>query len=227
MSKSWKFKALVLVTMLLLSACQFSAKQNHTEPMAVAADHRHLNDPSLIPSTDSKKIRTTNEHGTTSYGLGSSVYSMIGSSGLHSEGFSKHLESRLSGAGIAGVKVLVIDDMVILASENRTTAGSRYDPVQQKVLSIGGGQSGIGREPNRPPGTVGSLGAQDYNLDTAAVRIKEFMGGNVKVYPVMGKEAVDAINRIQENAGGPSISAQVLTDQLRTILQLALASKNK
>jgi hypothetical protein len=57
------------------------------------------------------------------------------------------------------------------------------------------------------------------------VRIQEFMGGNVKVYPVMGKEAVDAINRIQENAGGPSISAQVLTDQLRTILQLALASK--
>jgi hypothetical protein len=225
MNKSWRFLYLLLSLIMLLAACQSNTKENQDQPKSIASGHTHLNDAAVIPSVDSTKIRTTNEHGGTSYGMGSSVYSMIGSSGLHSDGFSKHLESRLSGAGIDGVKVLVIDDMVILAAESRTSTASQYDPVQQKVLSITGGQSGRGPEPNSPPGTLGSGGAIDNNLDMAANRIKDFMGGNVKVLTVTGSEAVNTIQRIQDNAGGSSMSAQVLSDNIRTILQLALVSK--
>src|SRR4051794_6991794 len=87
--------------LLALAACQQNTTdRSNAAPQSAAPTNQTTHstaDPSLIPADNSHKLRTTNEHGGTSYGMGSSVYSMMGSSGLHSEGFSSHLESRLSG----------------------------------------------------------------------------------------------------------------------------------
>ncbi|WP_426445555.1 hypothetical protein ACP26L_19435 [Paenibacillus sp. S-38] len=202
-----------------------TAKPLQTQTPTVIKDHTqgtHLQDAGVVPSVNSHKLRTTNEHGGTSYGLGSSVYSMIGSSGLHSEGFSSHLESRLSGAGVEGVKVFVFDDTVILATD-RQSAGSSMDSLQQKVLSPHGGQSGRGTE----PGTSGAVSPSNVpsmpsdNLGQAEQRVREFIGGNVKVLKVTGADAVQTIERMRSKAGSSAASAEELADDLRKLLRAA------
>ncbi|WP_248924705.1 hypothetical protein [Paenibacillus hamazuiensis] len=239
MKKGLKLAIPAFCAVLALTACQRGANQNaagntgqagNTQMSAQSADHTqgmHVHDAGVIPSVNSHKLRTTNEQGGTSYGLGSSVYSLIGSSGLNSDGFSSHLESRLSGAGIGGVKAFVFDDTVILAAERRQSSGSAYDPLQQKVLSPHGGQSGRGPEPGNNPGTMGSGGATDDNLAQAEQRIKDFVGGNVKVLKVTGTDAVQTIERMRKNAGSPSVSASAVADDLRKLLNMAAAEQGK
>jgi hypothetical protein len=220
-----RLKLLLLVTgsISLLTACQQRSTDNQ---MNIQSAHRghitHLNNASVIPSQNGLKTRTTNEHGGTTYGLGSSVYSMIGSSGLHSDGFSSHLESRLNGEGISGIKVFVFDDTVILATESRHITSSQYDPMQQKVLSNTEGLSGQGLEPNSDVGTQGSGKPADDNLQQAEKRIKAIMGGNVRVLTATGSKATEAIDRIRNHAA--TNSPKVLSDDFQALLKMVVGS---
>jgi hypothetical protein len=216
-------KLIVLFTCIamLLMACQRGSDVNQVKTQSAPVGHdAHLKHPDVIPNQFGPKIRTTNEQGNTTYGLGTSVYSLMGSSGLHSNGFSSHLESRLSGEGIDDIKVFVLDDSVILATEIRHATSAQLDPMQRKVLSPTGGQSATGPEPNNDVGTPGSGKVADDNLSQAVQRIKEMMGGDVRVLTVTGARAVRTIDRIRTNttAGG---SSQALSDDLRSLLKMA------
>jgi hypothetical protein len=209
----------------MLTACQLRTAENQVNVQSAPMEHTmHMDNPSLIPRIDGPKIRTTNEFGNTTYGLGSSVYSLIGSSGLHSDGFSSHLESRLSGEGINGVQVFVFDDTVILAAESRYPTGSNYDPMQQKVLSDTGGMSAKSKEPNRDIGTKGSGNVTNDNLSEAEHRIRTIMGGNVKVLTVTGSRGAELIKRIRTNSVS-SASSKVVTDDFQKLLKMTSQSK--
>lgn len=189
--------------------------------------HRHggNGDNRAIPSVDRMKTKTTNEFGGTTYGLGSSVYSVIGSSGLHSQGLSSHLESRLSGAGLSDIRVFALDDMVILASGKRGTSAYRYDTMQQKLLSNTAGMSGKG--PEAGPGTrigTNAVGNNDTHDNMAQAKrwIQDNMG-NVRVYTVTSPEAVKTIDRIRAHAG--SASPRRTAADIQRLLQIAMASK--
>jgi hypothetical protein len=193
-------------------------------PAPPARQFSHPQDASVIPSQHGPKQHTTNEFGGTTYGLGSSVYSLIGSSGLHSHGLSSHLESRLGGAGIGGVKVFAVDDMVIVATKKKEITSARYDELQQKVLSNTGGQAGKGREPGRKMSTKGEAGGtEDNNLDMAAAWLREHMGGTVQVLTVESPRAVEAIERIRSRADDKPASPLALSNDIRTLLQIAMS----
>jgi hypothetical protein len=216
-----RLKHLLLFTgvITLLTACQQRNIQNETNVQSLPTGHIvHLNNASVIPSENGLKTRTTNEHGGTTYGMGSSVYSMIGSSGLHSDGFSSHLESRLNGEGISGIKVFVFDDTVILATKNRQNTSSQYDSMQQKVLSNTGGLSGEGPEPNSDVGTQGSRKAADDNLQQAEKRIKAIIGGNVRVLTATGAKAVEIMDRIRNKAAASS--PKEVSDDFQSLLKI-------
>jgi hypothetical protein len=189
--------------------------------------HRHAGnaDPRAIPSVDRMKTRTTNQFGGTTYGLGSSVYSVIGSSGLHSQGLSSHLESRLSGAGMSNIRVFALDDMVILASKKRGTSAYKYDTMQQKLLSGTAGMTGHGPEagPGVNDGTTPAGGnATHDNMEQAKRWIKDNMG-NVKIYAVTSPEAVRTIDRIRSNAG--SASPRQTAADIQKLLQIAMSAQ--
>lgn len=224
-----RWLALPLGLILTLGACQPSgtdggeaAEDMQSAAVRPAADARSAQpaDPSAIPSEAGPKFRTTNERGQTSYGLGTSVYSLIGSSGLHSDGFSSHLESRLSSEGIDGVKVFVIDDMVVLGTEEPHATAAEYDPLQRKVLSFTEGlsakQDQFGAEETR-----GGSGAAEDNLTRAAGRIQDFIGGRVKVATVTGKRAVETIERIKAEMHSDKMSPQALTGDIVQLLREA------
>ncbi|WP_276356765.1 hypothetical protein [Cohnella caldifontis] len=196
-------------------------KANSLTPHRIAGH----GDPRAIPGADGAKTRTTNEFGGTSYGLGSSVYSVIGSSGLHSQGLSSHIESRLSGAGLSDIRVFALDDMVILAAKKSGTSAYRYDTMQQKLLSGTAGMSGHG--PEAGPGVnVGTTpagdGATHDDMEQAKRWIKDNMG-DVKIYAVTSPEAVRTIDRIRSNAG--SASPRQTASDIQKLLQLAMGSK--
>ncbi|MBD2843939.1 hypothetical protein IDH44_01935 [Paenibacillus sp. IB182496] len=184
----------------------------------------------FIPGASGVHSKTTNERGATTYGMGTSTYSRIGSSGLQSEGFSSHLESRLSGAGIDGVSVLVIDDLVVAATEREEMTASQYDPMQRKVLSQTGGFSGHGQEPGSRVGTYGTEPEpgmeQDNNLEQAVDKIHEFMGANVKILTATSPEAVELIQRIRSEAHGER-PGRGMADDIVKLLELASDSNSK
>jgi hypothetical protein len=217
-----QIKLMVLFTcVVLLTACARSSSPNRINTQSAPAGHEaHLKHPDIIPNQFGPKVRTTNEQGNTTYGLGTSVYSLMGSSGLHSSGFSSHLESRLSGEGVDGVKVFVFDDTVILATENRHATSAQLDPMQRKLLSPTGGQTATGPEPNSDVGTTGSFKVADDNLAQAKQRIQAMMGGDVRVLTATGAKAVQAIDRIRANTANGA-SSQAFTDDLRSLFKMA------
>jgi hypothetical protein len=223
-----KLILILIGAVTMLTACTQRSTGNQVKVQSVPVEHMShtmdLDNPSLIPRIDGPKIRTTNEYGNTTYGLGSSVYSLIGSSGLHSNGFSSHLESRLSGDGVNGVQVFVFDDTVILAAESRYPTGSKYDPMQQKVLSDTGGMAAIGKEPNRDIGTKGAGNVTNDNLSEAEQRIRTIMGGNVKVLTTTGPRAVELIKRMRTNAVS-SASSKAVADDFQKLLRMTSQSK--
>lgn len=238
--KRTALSALALTGALLLPACQANTMrqqsydgQDIVRQQQVTDDnlkaksllpphHAGNHDPRAIPSVDRMKTRTTNQYGGTSYGLGSSVYSVIGSSGLHSHGLSSHIESRLSGAGLSDIRVFALDDMVIIAESKHRTTASQYDAMQQKVLSGTAGMSGKGPEvgPGLNAGTYGA-GAQATHdsLEQAERWVRSNMG-NVKVYSVTSPEAVHTIDRIRSGAG--SSSPRQMAADIQRLLQIAM-----
>lgn len=180
-----------------------------------------MRDSSLIPSENGQKTYTTNNLGQTTYGMGTSVYSMIGSSGLHANGFSAHLESRLSGAGIEDVRVFVFDDTVVLATEKRDASASSSDELQRRLLDPNEGMSGKGVTPGEGLGGVRGTGNTDYdNLSMAATQIKALMGAEVKVLTVEGAEAVQAIDKIRAGALADNMSPDQIARDIGNLLRL-------
>ncbi|CDN41858.1 MULTISPECIES: hypothetical protein [unclassified Paenibacillus] len=150
-----------------------------------------------IPSIDRNKKTTTYEHAGTTHGLGTSTYSLIGSSGLHSGGFSSHLQSRLKADGIEGVKVFVFDDHVILASSKRGMTSASYDPMQKKLLSGTAGFSGHGAENTKSAGTYGVKSVDASTLEEAKAKLKEYLGDQVDVDSIESSKAIELIDKLR------------------------------
>ncbi|QNK58970.1 hypothetical protein [Paenibacillus sp. PAMC21692] len=221
--------AAAVAAMLLLGGCSAAMDTDDRDQIeAHSAEHEHqtkmLRDPSVIPSENGLKQQTTNRQGGTTNGMGTSVYGMIGSSGLHAAGFSAHLESRLSGAGIPDVKVFVFDDTVVLATAKRTPSGARYDSVQMKLLSPIEGMSGQGTAPGEGLGGItGTDKSAHDNLSMAAERITGFMGGGeVRVLTVENEMAVQMIDKIRTEATAEKLSPTAIADDIRALLELAV-----
>ncbi|MBW7457781.1 hypothetical protein ACFOLF_29740 [Paenibacillus sepulcri] len=221
----------ILLSVLLIGAIAVSGCQNgrnlKTESVQDAQHIREqqmrtLRNPNIIPSAGHMKVQTTNELGKTSYGMGSNVYSVIGSSGLHSEGLSQHLESRLSGMGINNVSVFVFDDSVVLAAAKRELTASQYDPMQEKVLSGTGGFSGRGTEPNSRIGTFGAgEKVSADNIDMAEKQIETLIGGSVHVIKIVNPEAVKTIKQIRSYSENPEAHPSQIADGINKLLRLA------
>ncbi|GMK40828.1 hypothetical protein PCCS19_38840 [Paenibacillus sp. CCS19] len=187
-----------------------------------------VRNPDIIPSHDGMKTMTTNRNGTTTNGMGTTVYSMIGSSGLHSTGFSAHLESRLSGVGISDVRVFVFDDTVVLATAKKVSSASQYDEVQQKLLSPTEGSSGTGVTPGEGLGGMKGTDTSSHdNLTLASKQIQNFMGGKVKVLTVESAKAVQLIEQIRTDATADKLSPAKIAGEFQTLLQIVERSGNK
>lgn len=234
MNKTVKLLALASLSAATLMGCTMNPAADgnrsnregtvtqHTAPMPSKQHKAHsLSDSSLIPSENGQKNYTTNNLGQTTYGLGTSVYSMIGSSGLHANGFSAHLESRLSSAGFSDVRVFVFDDTVVLATAKREPDASSYDEMQRKVLNQNEGMSSTGTAPGEGLGGVQGAEGQRDNLSNAASQIKQLMGAEVKVLVAEGEKAVQAIDKIRTDALADNISPDQIAQDIRVLLSLS------
>jgi len=218
---------IALLSALALSACgEPSSNQNEdsVQPHSTYQNEqqaKNVHDPSLIPSENGAKHYTTNRYGSTTNGMGTSVYSSIGSSGLYANGFSAHLESRLSALGVPDVRVFVFDDTVILAAEKLEPSAADYDSLQQRLLSQTEGMSGRGY--SNLSGLGGFKGTdtdKHDNLSVARGKIKSLLGGDVRVLTVTGADAVAAIDQIRQNAMAETISPRKIARSIESLLEL-------
>ncbi|MGE8206557.1 hypothetical protein ACQKP0_18765 [Heyndrickxia sp. NPDC080065] len=171
----------------------------------------------VIPSVDRTKKLTTNQHGNITSGLGSNVYSLIGSSSLHDGGISSHLESRLSGEGIPGIKVFVLDDTIILARAKHETTSTHYDNMQKEVLSGTKGSSNIG---GKKTGVRNINTNVDDNLDHAKRIMKDAFDGHVQILTITNKRAPDLIDKIKSNLKDQTPSYSQLSNDINTLIQM-------
>ncbi|WP_077213494.1 hypothetical protein [Bacillus dakarensis] len=223
-----RMKSVVLVYMLgiifTLSACAGQQNANESahsnnlhEPTAdpTNVSNTNLDDAAVIPSVDSDKKQSTDEHGGTTHGIGSNVYSLIGSSGLHDGGISSHLESRLSGEGIDGIKVFVLDDTVILARAKADATSNQYDPIQNHVLSGENGLSGKGDPDGTKPAEV-----SDDNLQKAQEYMKNVFNDNVQILTITNPEAVALIEKIKTNLFSKSVPYNQLASDISMLIRM-------
>ncbi|MFM1654339.1 hypothetical protein ACI7RC_19925 [Brevibacillus sp. B_LB10_24] len=181
-------------------------------------------DAGVIPSEFGVKTETTNRHGHNFSGMGTGVYGRIGSSGLHEGGVSSHIQSRLHSEGIDGIKVLVLDDTVILAQDQKQISAHRYDPMQHKLLNPTAGESGKGARSSTDPGlgTKGTSKAVDHdNLSAAREHIHSLFGSDVRVMTVTDRSAIQAIDRIKAKLKSGSASHAEISRDLSTIMRSA------
>lgn len=185
---------------LLLTACNNqAAPQKHptqTQSMNQAPGHEIV-----IPSVDREKKMTTNAHGRTSNGMGTNVYSSIGSSHLHSDGPSTKLEAQLNAAGVHGIQALVLKDAVVICpATTRSQSVNQMDPMQSHLLSNFTGSSARGPE-HTTPGTAGTLGRSDLNttLSQARAQIQKLYGKNIRVLTVTSKPGIDAFEQVKKH----------------------------
>ncbi|MEH7095891.1 hypothetical protein [Neobacillus vireti] len=217
----------MMVVFLLLAGCsaqqgehQVDAANLHDKSLNTKGNghvHGSTNNPNVIPSVDRAKKRTTNANRQTTNGLGTNVYSLIGSSSLHDGGISSHLESRLSGAGIPGIKVFVLDDTVILARAAAQTTSTRYDEMQQKVLTNTSGSSGKGNL----DGVDLSKQNTDDNLDQAKELMTKAFDGHVQILTVTNAKAMPLIDGIKANIKADKTNYTKLASDINTLIKMA------
>ncbi|MED3655636.1 hypothetical protein P4489_15165 [Heyndrickxia sporothermodurans] len=208
--------------LLVLAACtsqqgandRQQGKRNTQHPMNVSTHNDR--DMNVIPSTDRSKKLTTNQHGEITSGPGSNVYSLIGSSSLHDGGISSHLESRLAGEGIPGIKVFVLDDTVILARAKQENTSIHYDDMQNRVLSGTKGSSGK-IENNNGKEIDNNV---DDNLEHAKRIMNDAFDGHVQILTVTNANAPKLIERIKSNLKGKSPSYNQLTTDINTLIKM-------
>jgi hypothetical protein len=216
---------------LALSACSKSpwvnenaidaetTKNNYRNVSTNDDDHsKHLNSVKVIPSIDREKKRTTDEHGDTTNGVGTNVYSLIGSSSLHDGGISSHLESRLSGEGIPGVKVFVLDDTIILARAKQQTTSTRYDNLQNHVLRGTNGMSGKGEQ--QGVSTKNNNNNIDDNLQHAKRIMNDAFGGNVQILTITNPKAPGLIDRIKSTIKSSKPATNQLSSDISTLIKM-------
>ncbi|WP_433939739.1 hypothetical protein [Paenibacillus lautus] len=191
----WKGPLLGSVLLLSLTAClnQTDNQQNAQSTQPGNADTVHLHSADVIPSYHGPKTETTNVQGKTTSGMGMSVYSMIGSSSLHEGGVSSHVQSRLAGQGIDGVKAFVLNDTIVLARAESKVSSNHYDSMQKKVLSQTEGMSGKG-EPNE--GVMGVKAVDNDNMSQAKEQVKKMFNEEVQILTVTNPQAPALIDRI-------------------------------
>lgn len=193
--KTWQGLLVGAAAIIALSACA-NQSDNQVQMQSVThgnTDAHQMHNIDTIPSYDGPKTQTTNQFGKTTSGMGMSVYSLIGSSSLHEGGITSHVQSRLAGKGIEGVKVFVLNDTVILARAKSVISSNHYDEMQMKVLSQAEGLSGKG-EPNE--GIVGDKKVDSDNLAEAEEQVKAMFGGNVQILAITNPQAPELIDRI-------------------------------
>jgi hypothetical protein len=238
MKKVWK-NAVIFSAALFLSAC--SGQQNMGDESVQAEESQHdthgerktsvydksisarnMNDGLVIPSENGEKRQTTDEHGGTTHGAGTDVYSMIGSSGLNDGGISSHLESRLSGEGINGVKVFVIDDTIILARSTPEVTSNQYDSMQEHVLT---GVDGMSRKDLNKKDADSMKNAEatqdvDDNLDKAKSFMSKVFNGNVQTLTVTNPKAVVLIEKIKTNLKADSVPYDTVSKDIITLVKM-------
>ncbi|MDR9853144.1 hypothetical protein RJP21_05955 [Paenibacillus sp. VCA1] len=169
--------------------------------------HPHLNSIKVIPKFNGEKVRTTNENGTTYSGMGSGVYSRIGTSSLHNTPESKTLEDRLESAGITGISVLTLGDSVYIGDPEHHTHIKNSEPQPHKVLSPNEGSSGRGYMSQKGGYgyTIGQRDNTKTNLQLIRAETLGVYGKKVKVYTVHDPKAIQAIKRVKTamRAGTP------------------------
>jgi hypothetical protein len=229
--RKWKIWGFPIAALLVLSGC---SAQNGVKGNEVGAAenldyhdpavnkkgngnvHGHQNSPNVIPSADRAKKETTNKNGQTTSGVGTNVYSLIGSSSLHDGGISSHLESRLSGEGIPGIKVFVLDDTIILARAQPEVTSTRYDELQSKVLKNTAGESGKGNLDGVDPSKLNN----DDNLDRAKELMDKAFNGHVQILTITNPKALPLIDGIKANIKLKNPSYSKLSSDINTLVKM-------
>ncbi|WP_102275318.1 hypothetical protein [Cytobacillus massiliigabonensis] len=179
---------------------------------------RNINDGLIIPSENGEKRQTTDEHGGTSHGTGTNVYSLIGSSGLHDGGISSHLESRLGGEGINGIKVFVLDDTVILARATPEVTSTQYDSMQQHTLK---GVDGMSRkDQNQKEPAKNPVQEEDDNLIKAKSFMNKVFNGNVQTLTVTNPAAVKLIEKIKNDIKADAVPYDEVSKDIITLIKM-------
>ncbi|PLS03404.1 hypothetical protein [Neobacillus cucumis] len=228
MKRIWKLCCgPIVIAFLILTGC--SANQGENQVDAAKLHDKSLNtkgnghvlgstnNPDVIPSVDRAKKKTTNANHQTTSGLGTNVYSLIGSSSLHDGGISSHLESRLSGAGITGIKVFVLDDTVILARAQAAATSTKYDEMQQKLLTNTSGSSGKGNL----DGVDMSKQNTDDNLDQAKELMTKAFNGQVQILTITNPKAMPLIDGIKSNIKANQTNYTKLSSDINTLIKMA------
>jgi hypothetical protein len=231
LERKWKILGLPLFgAILMLTAC--AGQNGMNESKAGAAENLDYHDQSVnnkgngnvhdkdsvnvIPSVDRAKKDTTNKNDQTTAGIGTNVYSLIGSSSLHDGGISSHLESRLSGEGIPGIKVFVLDDTIILARAKHEVTSTRYDELQNKVLKNTSGLSGKGDLDGVDPQKLNN----DDNLDRAKEVMDKAFNGNVQILTITNPKALPLIDGIKANIKSETPSYSKLSSDINTLIKM-------
>jgi predicted DNA binding CopG/RHH family protein len=238
MKKIWKNTA-IFCTALLLCACSSQQNMMDESVKAEEGDHdthsehttsvydksvttRNMNDGLIIPSENGEKRQTTDEHGGTSHGQGTDVYSLIGSSGLNEGGISSHLESRLEGEGINGIKVFVIDDTIILARSTPEVTSNQYDSMQEHILNGVDGMSRKDLNKKDADSMENAIAAQDVddNLEKAKSYMTKVFNGNVQTLTVTNPEAVVLIEKIKKDLKADSVPYDTVAQDIITLVKM-------
>ncbi|MFJ7725924.1 hypothetical protein ACIQXV_07145 [Neobacillus sp. NPDC097160] len=229
MKRNWKICGVpFLLSFLILTACsgqqgenRVGAAENLYEKSLNTKGNGHVHgstdSPNVIPSIDRAKQKTTNANNQTTNGVGTNVYSLIGSSSLHDGGISSHLESRLSGEGIPGIKVFVLDDTIILARAQQETTSTRYDEMQNKVLKNTSGLSGKGNLDGVDPSKLNT----DDNLDRAKEVMGKAFNGQVQILTITNPKALPLIDGIKANIKLDAPNYPSLSSDIQTLVKMA------
>jgi len=224
---------LVFSALFILSACSSQQRMDnadaanldyHDKSLNTKGNghvHGHSSSPDVIPSVDRAKKKTTNAAKSTTNGLGTNVYSLMGSSGLHDGGISSHLESRLSAAGIPGIKVFVLDDTIILARAKQEVTSTSYDEMQKKVLTNTSGMSGKGNLDGVDPAKQ----APDDNLTKAKDLMNKAFDNQVQILTVTDPKAMTLIDGLKANLKAKTPSYTRLTSDLTALVKLTNEKK--
>ena len=194
-----------ITLLLLLSACNNNNQAGPQQPVdtgeqtAQQSAHSQQHGVTVIPSVDRDKKVTTNRDHSSHSGMGTSLYSTIGSSGLHAGGPSTNLESRLNAAGIHGMQTLIVNDMILVAPvTDNTSSINQMDPMQTHLLTNYTGSSA--RSPEWPDGTSGTMGTKAQSQSFAQVRdqVERLYGSDAQIWTVTSREGLEAFEQVKK-----------------------------
>ncbi|WP_239615565.1 hypothetical protein [Cohnella mopanensis] len=217
----------VLCAVALMSGCATSqsgttqkSMQLKTAPRTVQDGNLHKS--SVIPSYNGPKYNTTNRKGTTYSGMGTSIHSRLGSSGLNAGGYSDRLEAMLYNEGIQGVRILKIGNKIVIGKRKDRATG--IHPLQSKLLSPNAGSSGTSNKHTSGSTAVRSHRQKDDTLEKAKHRIQQMVGSKVRVLTVTHPDALAAMERAKAKSE-KNASAKAHSRDIALILKHAKGTK--